>query len=463
MNQIRFDNYSNLMSGLGIGSLDRSSNTFYNSNRNNRSGLARHWASRYSLYDVGDLYLSKGIASKIVDRPANDCFQRGMEIEGDDDDLMSDEFDRLSVFSVMSDCVRWTRLYGGSAVLLIAKDGGDFSTPLNLNTLDLIEQLKVLDLTQIKPTQNFYTDPTLSNYGQLEFYTLTPPGAESFLVHESRIIPMGGDPLPGSFSNQNQLSWAGRSALEGCLEDISRYEQALDWSLRLLERKQQGVYAMDGLAQMMAEGDTHLAVNRMNMVDMVRSNLNSVMIDNEDTYNVQDLSLSGIETVLNEYQVALSASSNIPIAMLFGKSSTGLNATGAGDLESYYSMVAHIQRVIAKPSLEKLTSILWMQSHLKTKIPDEWQLIFNPLWAPSEKEVADTQFVTAQANNTEVTMLLALLTNGILDPEEVRKIIVTKYAEYNFPDTVPSSGADMNYSEAINLQNELTAKDKVVA
>jgi uncharacterized protein len=84
-------------------------------------------------------------------------------------------------------------------------------------------------------------------------------------------------------------------------------------------------------------------------------------------------------------------------------------------------------------------------------IPDEWKLIFNPLWSPSEKEQADTNFVNQQANAAEVAMLNTLLMNSIISPEELRKIIVNKYGEYGFSDTLPSTGEDINYAEGVDV------------
>jgi len=455
---VRFDNYSNLMSGLGIGGLDRTANTFWNPSRGSTGwrphNMSGYWLGWTNHYELADMYMRKGLASKIIDRPADDAFQRGLQIEGDADGIMMDEYDRLSVFTVMANAIRWSRLFGGSAILLIAKDGGTFADPLNLNSLETIEEIRVLDITRIQPTDRYYLDPMQSNYGQMEYYTISQPGSTTFDVHETRLITIGGEPMPQCYNLRNRLSWVGRSSLEGCIDSLSKYEQALEWSLRLIERKQQGIYNMVGLAEMLANGDDNLAVKRINMVDQVRSNLNSVMIDNEDTYNVLNLGLDGLDTMINEYQIAISADCNIPITILFGKSTTGLNATGSGDLESYYGMVKHIQEVQISPALEKLTAILWVQKSLTGQIPDDWEIVFNPLWVPTDMEVAQADNQQSQADNTEATMLLALMTNGILDPEEVRKVIVNDMLdEYDFPDTLPSSGGDINYANMVDLQN----------
>jgi len=455
MNQInkRYDGFMNLMSGLGTPGLDRSVSTFQsNWGTGYGSNLSRFWQTRFSVYDLTALYISNGLAQKIVDRPSDDSFQRGVEIEGDEEEnLMSNEWDRLGVLTKMADAVRWTRLYGGSVMLLIAKDGGELTDPLNLDTLDEILEIRVIDMTCVKGTQQYYDDPTDPlTYGKLEYYEIVTQNAPSFMVHETRIITVAGDPLPSGIVNYNQLHWAGRSVLEGCYADIARYMQGLDWSLRLLERKQQAVYKMTGLGDAFAQGDDDLVRRRIHLVDLVRSNLNSVAIDAQDEYNVTSASMEGVQTTLEEYQTALSASCSIPITILFGKSTRGLNQTGSGDLEAYYGLVGHTQTVIAKPALEKLTSILWCQKALRGKAPEDWKIKFNPLWLPTDLEVAQTDLAEQQANTGEVNSLIALMTNQILTPEEVRQIVVNKYDEYEFSDELPEFGDDVGYAQGVD-------------
>lgn len=457
----RMDGYSNLLSGLGAAGFDRTVSGVYTNQASWKGGLERYWASRYSAYNMADIYLTNGLAQKIIDRPADDCFMRGVEIEGDDDNVMSDEFDRLAVLTRMSDAVRWSRLFGGSVLLLIARDGGDFIDPLNLDALDRVEEIRVLDVTVIKPTSKYYPDDDEEHRGQLEFYNITVAGQESFEVHETRLIPMGGEPVPAGAIYQHSLSWAGRPVLEGCLNDLARYGQALEWSLRLLERKQQAVYNMEGLGEMLADKDDDLVTHRINMVDMVRGILNSVVIDKDDTYTIQNLGLDGIKDILGEYQTALCSSSGVAKIILFGETVGGLNSSGGSNLESHFAMVSHISETIARPTFEKLISILWLQKDLKSKIPDKWKLEFNPLWQPTEKEEADTEYVEAQANNMEVTMLLQLMNNSIITPEEVRKIVVTKYNDYDFPDEIPDGvKQNIDYAEGVDPADLQVPEDK---
>jgi uncharacterized protein len=445
----RFDGFMNVLSGLGAPGLDRTMSTMQTSPQQSRFG------HRYSHLDLGELYLSNGLAQKVIDRPSDDAVQKGIEIEGDEDDLMSDEYDRLQVMAKLANALRWSRLFGGAVLLLIAKDGGDLYEPLNLNALETIEEIRVYDVTAIRGTDRYYedvNDPT--TYGKMEFYELIPPGVQSVIIHETRIITIGGEPIPTRYGFSNsavaRLPWVGRSVLESCAADIVRYQQGLEWSLRLLERKQQAVYNMAGLAEMFQAGDDEAVKKRIALVDMVRSNLTSIVVDKEDTFTVLTAGMDGIDSTLKEYQIALAASSNIPVMILFGEQGRGLANSGAGNLESYYGMVAHIQSVIARPALEKLTSILWVQQSLPGKIPDKWKIEFNPLWIATELENAQTELNKAQANSTEVAMLVSLMTEQILAPEEVRKIVVEKYSDYDFPDGLPSIEGDLGYAAGVD-------------
>jgi hypothetical protein len=113
-------------------------------------------------------------------------------------------------------------------------------------------------------------------------------------------------------------------------------------------------------------------------------------------------------------------------------------------------MVAHIQSVIARPALERLTSVLWVQKSLKGKVPDKWKIEFNPLWMATDLENAQTDFARAQANAAEVTMLVSLMTEQIMTPEEVREIVVNKYSEYDFPTDLPAVETNVNYAEGVD-------------
>ena len=210
---------------------------------------------------------------------------------------------------------------------------------------------------------------------------------------------------------------------------------------------------MEGLGDMFANNLDHIVQKRIALVDHVRCILSSVVVDATDDYDIKNLGLDNVSNILNEFEVQVCASSQMPSVILFGKSASSLNATGAGELETYYSLVGRIQTRTVKPALEKLVSVLWLQKALKSKIPDKWSIVFEPLWIPPEKEQPEVKQLDATAKSTEVTMLLTLMDAGILMPEEVRKIVINRYAdEFEFDENaLPTTGGDEDYSEENRL------------
>jgi hypothetical protein len=48
-------------------------------------------------------------------------------------------------------------------------------------------------------------------------------------------------------------------------------------------------------------------------------------------------------------------------------------------------------------------------------------------------------------------MLMTLMNGGIISPEEVRKIVVNKYSEYDFSDEIPDTAvSSMDYAADID-------------
>jgi hypothetical protein len=441
----RFDGWMNTLGGHAPWSPERpigGENSIYHN-------MTRFWQNQHVGNEAEVLYHTNGIAAVIVDRPADECFSKRIEIEGDDDEVMMGEYDRLSVAATFADALRWSRLFGSSAILMMIKDGGGWEDPLNLDTIDTVEDLVVYDQRYIKPTNKLYTDSTDPKFGKPEWYKIKPPGGNEFECHETRMIPFSGDPLPLTNNRGQTLPWwHGKSALACCKDDIIRLMSAYYWTVKLLERKQQGIYKMEGLGDLFAQEMDHIVSKRINLVDHVRNILNSVVVDAKDEFTVLNLGLDGLNNVIGELQIAVCASSKFPSVILFGKSSTSLNATGAGELELYYGMVNLLRTKIAGPALEQLTAILWLQKSLGAKAPDDWKIVFQPIWMPSAKEQADTKLVEAQARAAEVTMLVSLMDAMILTPEELRKILATKYLDYELPETVTIDLTDQRYANS---------------
>ena len=147
---------------------------------------------------------------------------------------------------------------------------------------------------------------------------------------------------------------------------------------------------MKGLASLLATeaGETQ-ALKRLQLIDMARNILNTIAIDSEgEEYDFKTFQLTGVVDIINSTCNMLSALTNIPQTVLFGRSPAGENATGESDMENWYSFVERIQRLSLKPNLHTLLDVLFTAGASSGKIENvpDYELKFNPLWSLSDAE-----------------------------------------------------------------------------
>jgi len=393
------------------------------------------------------MYAEGGLPARIVDLPADSAVKGGVSITGDTDGVVAAELDRLKVLPLLADAARWSRLQGGGCLVLIGADGGTLRDPLDPNRLDNIEELRAFDVNDVSVDRS-YNDPALTNYGQPELYRLAVRGAGSqVLVHESRLIPVPGEPLPASM-RRDSIPWRGRAAVSRSFARIRDYTEAVGLAREILRRKQQGVFKMVGLADAI-QADQELAVQkRVAMVDQARGVLNTVAVDAEDEYSIQDTNVSGVNALLQEFQIALSAEAGIAVTLLFGRSPGGQNSTGDADFEGFYNLVEQLRSLRMQPALERVIALICAQRSLAGKAPDNWGVAWRPLKQLSDKERADTEKTRAEALKTEAEAVQTSVGTSALSEDESRAYLQQRglfglVPDDNTPGTAASYAGDL--------------------
>ena len=132
---------------------------------------------------------------------------------------------------------------------------------------------------------------------------------------------------------------------------------------KLLERSVQAIYKMKNLANLLSTEDgENKVLQRLQVIDMARGILNSMAIDAEgEDYDFKTLQMSGVKDVIDTTCNMLSAVTNIPQTILFGRSPAGMNATGDSDLENYYNMVENIQKQNMKANARTVIDLILKQ------------------------------------------------------------------------------------------------------
>lgn len=430
------DGFINTFLGHGTGRRDPFASYIYTPSR------------RMTDQECMELFTYNGIAQKIVTAPADEAVKEGFVLKDGEERLDSTDdirsvLDDLDAEERFSRALSWHRLYGGGAILIIADDGTQsLNEELQVTNLKRIERLEVFEAPDIATSDSLlYNDPYNRLYGKPEYYDLTGYYGGTFTVHASRLLLFRGDLLPREQRRQRN-DW-GAKIYEKMFNDIMRYDSGLSLSLMALSRLSQGILKLAGLAEKLSydEGEK-LVMRRLQLIDMARHMMNTMALDESDTYDQKNMTISGITDIIDRFQTAISAATDIPVTVLFGISPGGLNATGKADFENYYNMVRRIQKRTLKPQLSRLISLISQCSDYGISLPDKYTLEFNPLWQPTEKEQADTEYVKAQTKEREAATAKTYYDMNALDGSEMRDTL-EKNGDYeldrSLDDTIQNS------------------------
>lgn len=383
--------------------------------------------------DLTDQYIGNGLFSKIIDAPAEEAVKHGYDFKLNDqdvEDFISDELDRLDWEETAATAIKWTRLYGGAIIVMLVDDGCELDEPLDWDEVDEIEELLVYERAVVQPDENslYAVNPNEgSRYGSRfqkpEFYTVNSRYG-SFRVHESRCLVFQNGRLPETGMYSTYLYFG--------IPEYMRIREALQNTVvshglgpKMLERCVQAIYKMQNLSNLLDTSDGEESVlKRLQVIDLARSILNSLVIDADgEDYDFKSMSLAGVKDIIDTTCNMLSAVTNIPQTVLFGRSPAGENSTGDSDMENYYNFVNKIQKMMLKKNMRILLDLILKCGQQKGEIQEipAYRVGFKPLWSLSEAEQANVEALKATTEQTKAATAQVYVDMQVLDPSEVRE------------------------------------------
>ncbi len=409
----------------------------------NKYGTAQDTTENYTFQreeDVMDeelitFYEGNGLFAKIIDAPAEEAIKHGFVLGDVKDQAVQDfcyeSLDELDWEETAMTALKWSRLFGGSIVVMLINDGRGIDEPLDWSNIQSIDDLRVYDRSLIQPdTTSMFTyerdDPFRTRASRLgtpeRYHVYSKYG--NFTVHESRCLIFPNGILPENTTHSTYEFW-GMPEYIRIRRAIRDTELAHSNAGKMLDRSVQAVYKMKDLAQLLAtEEGEDLAVKRMQTVDLARGLLSTILLDAEgEDYDFKQFQFGGVSEVIDTACNFLSALTSIPQTILFGRSPAGMNSTGTSDLENWYSYVERIQKRTVRNNLRYLLSIIF-QAGVATGEIDEVPKIkveFNPLWSLSEAEQSDLELKKAQIQQTKASTAQIYVDMQVIDPTEVRK------------------------------------------
>ena len=415
------------------------------------------------------LYEGNGLFTKIIDRPAEEAVKHGFDIDFGDDDIseyVEDKMDALQVEDHFATAEKWARLYGGAIIVMLADDGRGLEEPLDWENVRSIDELRVFERPIVQPDYtsmyNFNFEDTIGStrpLGQPEYYDVFSIYG-SFRVHYSRCLIFRNGRMPEHTSSAMYRYWG--------IPEYVKIKRALRETItshtdgvKLLERSVQAIYKMKNLANMLAtdKGEDDV-IKRMQVIDMARGILNSLAIDADgEDYDFKTLQMSGVKDILDSTCNMLSAVTDIPQTILFGRSPAGENSTGDSDMENYYNMVERIQKMNMKSNGRTLIDLMLKEGKHQSKISiiPRYKVKFAPLWSMSETEQASVEQIKAQTELTKAQTTEAYVNMQAIDPTEVRRGL-SQNEEYAIQDLVPEDELNIQ-GEAIAIEGISSAKE----
>ena len=422
--QLRLDGYYNVLNKYGT---QHDSTEYY------------QWASGTAVSDaeLADLYAGNGLFATIIDAPADDATKNGIDLGIKDKDLQKQLDDRLQTIhyqSKLSKALRWARLFGGAAVVILVDDGRLLQEPLNWRDVHGVDELLVYGRNEMLPLwiNGYENNPDDEDYrkggtGIPEYYQVNSVYG-NYTVHSSRCLIFHNSDIPEGSTLANLYRTWGIPEYMRIREELRNASIGPGYSIRLLERLSMAIYKMKNLANVLSTADGEDAVlQRMEMLDLARNLLNMVFIDADgEDLGIQSLAVAGVKDILDNACAMLSAVSHIPQTRLFGRSPAGENATGESDLENYKEFVGGIQSGDLCDNTRTLVELVLRGMVWSGEIKEvpEYTVTYKSAWSPSDDEKATQDQAVAAAQLTRAQTASTYVTNGILESAEVRRALV---------------------------------------
>lgn len=404
--------------------------------------------------DLAAHYEGNGLFAKIIDTPAEEAIKHGFELGINDAEIESfveRALDALEFEDKVDEAIKWARLFGGSIIVMLIDDGGSLEEPVNWRKIRSIDELRVYERAVVQPDYNsiYQYDPAsplrnnASKFGMPEFYYVTSIYG-SFVVHESRCLVFRNGKLPERTTSPVYRFWG--------VPEYVRIRQSMKETItahgngpKLLDRSVQPVYKMKDLATTLAqENGEDIVVKRLELIDLARGILNSIAIDKDgEEYDFKSFQFTGVKDVIDSTCNMLSAITNIPQTILFGRSPAGQNSTGESDFETYYNFIERIQKKMLKSNIRTLLDILFKAGAVNgdiDEIPD-YKLEFSPLWSLSETEQATVDSTKAQTQLVKAQTAQAYVDMQVLDPSEIRTALA-KSDEFEIENIIDEEDED---------------------
>jgi len=378
------DGYVNTLAYLGEASELTKANDY------ERHGISNN----YELLTT--LYRENWLAARIIDTPCEDMTRSWYSLSSEIEQEKIDELKKLEnkhcIQQELTNLLRWARLYGGAAGLMVIKGQEDMlDQPLDFDMLQpgCFRGILIVDKTRgIFPSLDLEEDMDDPEFGYPKWYDVQVDEESGAIlrVHHSRLLLARGRMLP--IDEEIREDYWGASELEHVYEELQKRNATSANIAQLVFQANVAALKMSDFGEIMGMGtpaqreQLYRTVMEMNRL---RTSFGVTLMSQEDSYEQHPYSFAGVAEVYETFMMDMAGAAEIPATKLFGRAPQGMNSTGESDMKNYYEVIAQLQERQLKPCLEKLLPVMCMS--LWGVVPNDLEIVFEPLGTttPSER------------------------------------------------------------------------------
>ena len=405
---------------------------------------------------LNSLYRDNWVVQNVVGLMVDDMLREWFRVKGSVTPEMQDALERLERDTRLRDRInaglRWGRLYGGAAGLIMVKGQDNLETPLDLDMVypGSFQGLYILDRWMGITT----TNGLVMEAGEPvpEYYSITDAQGNTVArVHHSHVIRFTGRELP-EIERIAEMYW-GESEVEALYKEVVAHDNVSANMAALTFQANINTMEVKGLEQLFSIGSSQ-AQRRfwqvMQAQSVLRSNFGTQLVEEGNKITNTQYSFAGLRDVYESMAINLCGASHYPMTKLFGRSPSGMNATGERDLRNYYDYVDSQREAKLRPALQKLLPILAMSAW--GYVPDDLDFNFPPLWTPTAKEVSEIGKAKSET-------IIAAFQSGLLDASTAQKELKKLSDETGLFDSITDEAINTNagrsYSDVTALRDPL--------
>lgn len=392
---------------------------------------------RLTYEEREELFETNGYASRIVQLPPNDCTRNGWKYqfesqpEGDSSGLLDELKRKESAIDLKSKLRKadvWSRLYGGSIVVLNVDDGKPANQPIDdLSDIQDIVSAKVysrknVQIEKVKTSGEGRGDPLIF---QIDQHALSDRANEDEFIHRDRVLFFSGDGTPTD--QQNEVDAWGVDTLTRIWNQLSNFSMADNALGHSIHEANQGIWKLRGLAEKFEgpQDGKQRVIDRISSINMSQSMLNMMLMDlDREDYEEINRNVEGMAELHERLARSLAAVSGIPVVMLMGESPGGLGTDDKAGARNWNKKISARQSDVYEDKLKRFAN-LYTSARLGREHDVQYKVVFNDLY-----EVADLQKSETQLNQAK--RVQRLIEADIIDRDEARQMAgVTQEVDTN--------------------------------